>query len=73
MQKMTCHALTGPTHSRSGGTSYGNLRAINGPPGPIVAAIVGPPLPSLVPPPRCGTIMAAIVSPGDHLWHETPP
>ena len=42
-----CHAVDGPPQNRSPQTVHSR---INGPPGPNIAAIPGPPLPRMVPP-----------------------
>ena len=56
----------------SGGTSYGNLSCHKWSPRTDCGCHSWS-APATVSPPRCGPIMAAIVSPGDHLWHESPP
>ena len=46
---MSCHAADGPPPQVVPRTIYDNFLAVDGPPGPSVAAIDGPPLPQVVP------------------------
>ena len=54
-QYVYCHATDGPPKMGPPGPSVANYVAMDGPPGPITAAIDGPPGPSVAPQvvPRC--------------------